>query len=145
MQNLAGNLSQLFPMHCLTDAGWHGFPCFQSSPMMCHALLWEITSFFCICAKTPTATGFGRLILEDLFSKVSGRLTKPRSSWLPLPFWGSSVRLNIFGVKLGLQGPSLICCSSWHQDSQLQTTPVGCPNWPWNSTQQAQKFDHLSF
>lgn len=141
MQSLAGNLSQLLPVHCLIDAGWHGFPSFQSSPTMCHALLWEITSSCWVCAKTQTATEFGSLMLEELCGKVSGRLTNPRPSWLPLPSGGSTRRLNLFGVKLGLQGPSLICCSSGHQDSQLLTTPVGCSNWPWNSTRQAQKFD----
>lgn len=106
MQSLAGNLSMLLLVHCLTDAGWPGFAWFQGNPTTCHALVLEITSFHCLHAKTHLSQGLKALMLEDLCSKGSGRSTNPRPSWLPLLSGASSRRLDTFGVKLvGCKAP----------------------------------------
>lgn len=58
--------------------------------------------------QTPTATGFGSLVLEELCSEVSGRLTKPRPSWLALPFWESLEGWMSLGLSWWVAPHSLV-------------------------------------
>lgn len=51
-QSLAGNLSQLLPVHRLRDAGWPGLP--YAVPSCGKTQVFAIFS-----AKSPSATGFG--------------------------------------------------------------------------------------
>lgn len=69
-QSLAGNLSQLLPVHRLTDAGWPGFPYAVPS-------CGKTQVFAVFPPKALLLQGLEALMLEELCSKVSGRPTNP--------------------------------------------------------------------
>lgn len=79
-QSLAGNLSQLLPVHRLTDAGWPGFPYAMPS-------CGKTQVFAVLPPKALLLQGLEALILEELCSKVSGRPTNPQTKPLSPPIW----------------------------------------------------------